>query len=390
MAALSSRIRMLRTAAAVAGIALLLTACAPGADSQRQRSSVPTTPAPSGSTPVMPSGEYDVIATGLDAPWSIVPFGDGVLLSFRDSGQIGFVDAAGEVNAVGDVEGVAAGGEGGLLGLALLDGGDASWLYAYATTANDNRIVRYAVDGTAEAPRLGEREDILTGIPKATIHNGGRLAFGPDGMLYATTGDATGGDIAQDVGSLAGKILRLTPSGGVPDDNPFEDSPVYSLGHRNPQGVAWTSDGRMWASEFGQNTWDELNLIEAGGNYGWPTVEGIAGEDRFIDPEYQWSTSEASPSGLAVVDDTLFMAGLGGQRLWVLLDGVHVPEGSHGLEGAVTASEYFSGEFGRIRDVAAAPGGGLYLISNNTDGRGNPGPDDDRLIKVQLIPMVEG
>ncbi|SEB41136.1 Glucose/arabinose dehydrogenase, beta-propeller fold [Paramicrobacterium humi] len=380
---------MLPAVALAASVALMLAACAPGT-AQPTRTPPPTTPAPAGSQPVMPSGDTETIATHLQAPWSIVPLGGGAILSFRDSGQIGVMDAAGDVRMIGTVAGVSHGGEGGLLGLALLENDDASWLYAYFTSESDNRIVRYALDGMPESLSLGERENILTGIPKAQIHNGGRLAFGPDGMLYATTGDATGGDVAQDEGSLAGKILRLAPDGGIPDDNPFEDSPVYSMGHRNPQGLAWTSDGRMWASEFGQNTWDELNLITPGGNYGWPTVEGIANDDRFIDPVYQWGTSDASPSGLTVIDDTLFMAGLGGQRLWVMLDGVHVPEGSHGLEGAVTASEYFTHEFGRLRDVAPAPDGSLYVLTNNTDGRGNPGPDDDRLIKVQLIPMVEG
>jgi glucose/arabinose dehydrogenase len=146
----------------------------------------------------------------------------------------------------------------------------------------------------------------------------------------------------------------------------------------------------MWASEFGQNTWDELNLIEPGKNYGWPVVEGQAGNPDFVDPEYQWSTSEASPSGLTIVDNTLFMAALRGQRLWGILDGVHVPEGSHGLEGVVTASAYFDGEFGRIRDVAPGPNDTLWLITNNTDGRGSPGRDDDRLIQVELAPLVEG
>lgn len=375
-------------AASVALAAVLLSGCTAQAPSAE--TSVPATPAPAGSSPVMPNGEYDVVSTGLDAPWSIVPYGDGALISLRDTAEIALMDASGAWGVIGTVDGVAHGGEGGLLGLALRDDEDATWLYAYLTTADDNRIVRIALEGTTDAPELGAREDVLTGIPSASIHNGGRLAFGPDGMLYATTGDATGGDAAQDLDSLAGKILRLTPTGGIPEDNPFPGSPVYSLGHRNPQGIAWTSDGRMWASEFGQDTWDELNLIEPGADYGWPTVEGRAGDDRFVDPEYQWPTDEASPSGLAVIDDTLFLAGLGGQRLWVALDGVHVPEGSHGLEGAVTASSFLDGELGRIRDVAEGPDGSLWLITNNTDGRGSPGPDDDRLIEVHLIPMVEG
>ena len=165
-------------------------------------------------------------------------------------------------------------GEGGLLGLAYLDDGAHRWLYAYETTDDDNRIIRIDVDDEAGARRASPRS-CSSGLEKAGNHNGGRIAFGPDGMLYATVGDATNPDSAQDPASLNGKILRMTPTGDVPDDNPIAGSLVYSLGHRNPQGIAWDADGQLWAAEFGQDTWDEFNRIEPGGNYGWPVVEGI-------------------------------------------------------------------------------------------------------------------
>ena len=352
----------------------------------------PDTPAPAqtGAPPVYPTGESTVLATGLDVPWSILRLGESTLLSYRDSGQIMELTPSGDLREVAVVAGVSAGGEGGLLGLAARTQDEQHWIYAYFTSNDDNRIVRMPLTGSPGSLGLGTADVVLDSLEKAGNHNGGRIAFGPDGMLYVTVGDAGNAESAQDPESLNGKILRVTPTGDVPQDNPFDGSEVWSLGHRNPQGLAWDEDGRLWASEFGQNTWDELNLIEPGENYGWPVVEGQAGNAEFVDPAYQWSTDEASPSGLTIVDNTLFMAALRGARLWGILDGIHVPEGSHGLEGIVTASSYFDGEFGRIRDVAPGPDGTLWLITNNTDGRGSPGPDDDRLIEVTLAPLVEG
>ncbi len=197
--------------------------------------------------------------------------------------------------------------------------------------------------------------------------------------FYATAGDATQTSNAQDPDSLNGKILRMTLTGAVPADNPTPGSLVYSMGHRNPQGLAWDADGQLWASEFGQDTWDELNRIEPGGNYGWPIVEGIAKKAGFIDPVYQWKTSEASPSGLAYVSGTFFMAALRGARLWTIYPGT-----------PFDAVAYFTNVYGRIRDAVPGPDGTLWILTNNTDGRGNPQDGDDRLLEVRLNNLQEG
>lgn len=373
---------------AVAALALLaFTACAPGdAAPTSPPPSVPGTPAatspapspPPAPPPVLrPDGSVRELATGLDAPWSIVALPNGaVLVSERDLGRIVEVLPGGGTRVVAEVPGVAPGGEGGLLGLAQLpgDGAREASLYAMFTGPEDNRIVRMPVTGEPGAIALGAPQPVLTGIPKAGNHNGGRLAFGPDGFLYATTGDAGLRDAARDRGSLAGKILRMTPDGAPAPGNPF-GTHVWSLGHRNPQGIAWDASGRLWAAEFGQNTWDELNLIQPGGDYGWPVVEGVAGDPAFVDPVLQWPTSEASPSGLASAGDALFLAALRGERLWAV---------APASAAAPTAEAWFAGEHGRLRDVVAAPGGGLWVLTNNTDGRGDPRAGDDRLLLVGL------
>jgi len=331
--------------------------------------------------PVSPVARPTEIATGLEAPWSILRLESGsTLISERDSGTIVELTADGEQRDVGTVEGVVHVGEGGLLGLATQPG-DESAVFVYLTAASDNRIVRIELTGAAGSYALGESSDILTGLEKASNHDGGRIAFGPDGMLYATVGDASNRESSQDLDSLNGKILRMSPTGSAPDDNPFPDSLVYSYGHRNPQGIAWDDNGQLFAAEFGQNTWDEFNRIDAGGNYGWPEVEGIADGDEFIDPLLQWATDDASPSGLAYVRGTFFMASLKGERIWA----IYTDD-----EGGAGTFAWFEGEYGRIRDVTAGPDGTLWFLTNNTDGRGSPAADDDRLIQSSLGELVEG
>ncbi|MFE6996566.1 PQQ-dependent sugar dehydrogenase [Microbacterium sp. NPDC057659] len=307
------------------------------------------------------------VASGLQAPWSIAPTGDGgALISQRDDGKIIELTPSGSTRVAGTVPDVVSGGEAGLNGIALLD----DWLYAYHATAEDNRVVRLPVTGTPGSLELGAPETIFAGIPVAANHNGGRIAFGPDGLLYVATGDAGARDRAQDRDYLGGKILRLTAEGDPAPGNPF-GTVVYSLGHRNVQGLAWDADGTMWASEFGQDTWDELNRIEPGKNYGWPLHEGIAHADGFVDPVVQWKPEEASPSGIAVIGGTVIVAGLRGERLWVVSTGS--PE---------EAWSMYTGEYGRLRDVVPGPNGTMWVLTNNTDGRGTPRDGDDKLLQM--------
>jgi glucose/arabinose dehydrogenase len=315
--------------------------------------------------------ERRVVARNLDVPWSLAFLPDGsALLTTRDRARLLQVREGGRTVDLGRVPGVDPGGEGGLLGVAVSPDFDEDHaIYLYFTASDDNRVVRMTFE-------RGEAEDpvpILTGIPKAGNHNGGRIAFGPDGYLYVATGDAGDGDASQDRGSLAGKILRITPGGRPAPGNPFGDSPVWSYGHRNVQGLAWAPDGRMYASEFGQNTWDELNLIRPGRNYGWPVVEGRAGRSGFVDPLLQWSTSESSPSGIAVTaDGTVWMAALRGQSLWRIPFSGNDPGRPQRL---------LHEEYGRLRDVVVGPDGRLWVLTNNTS-RGAPREGDDRVLAI--------
>ncbi|WP_371494290.1 PQQ-dependent sugar dehydrogenase [Kitasatospora sp. NBC_00374] len=320
------------------------------------------------------------VADGLNSPWGIVvlPGGD-LLVASRNTGRVTRVAARdGAKTDLGVVPGVVAGGEGGLLGLALSpDYATDHQVYAYLTAADDNRIVRFGYDGQRPpGPQFGTPTTVLTGIPKGSNHDGGRIAFGPDGMLYAGTGESGRTELAQDPASLGGKILRMTPDGAPAPGNPFPGSVVYSLGHRNVQGLAWDGQGRLWASEFGQNTWDELNLITPGANYGWPVVEGQAHRAGYTDPLVQWHTDQASPSGIAYADGAIWMAALRGTRLWrIPVDGDHV-------SGAPEA--FFTGTYGRLRTVVADGDGTLLVSTNNTDGRGQPRAGDDRILRVAI------
>ncbi|MEV0188145.1 PQQ-dependent sugar dehydrogenase [Kitasatospora purpeofusca] len=320
------------------------------------------------------------VTDGLKSPWglAVLPGGD-LLVSERDSARILRVPAKGGGKAVaGTVPGVTSGGEGGLLGLALSpDFATDHQVYAYFSTGSDNRIVRLDLDPSRPAgSRLGAPTVLLSGIPHGPRHNGGRIAFGPDGFLYAGTGDADDRSLAQDRDSLGGKILRLTRDGEPAPGNPFPGSPVWSLGHRNVQGLAWDPQGRLWASEFGQDTWDELNLITPGGNYGWPTVEGAAGRAGFTDPVAQWHTADASPSGIAFASGAVWVAALRGTRLW------RVPVDGDRAAGA--PQDFLKGEYGRLRTVAADGDGTLLLVTDNTDGRGSPRPGDDRILRLDV------
>ncbi|MFI6934628.1 PQQ-dependent sugar dehydrogenase [Streptomyces sp. NPDC050287] len=320
------------------------------------------------------------VAEGLNTPWGVAPLPDGdLLVSSRDKGTITRVDTqSGRKTELGEVTGVSPAGEGGLLGIALSpDYAADHMVYAYFTSASDNRVVRMLYDEKKPSgEQLGAPDTIFKGIPKGVIHNGGRIAFGPDRMLYAGTGESGDTGLSQDTKSLGGKILRLTPEGDPAPGNPFPDSPVYSFGHRNVQGLAWDSKQRLFASEFGQDTWDELNAIKPGGNYGWPDAEGRSDNSAYRNPIAQWRTDDASPSGIAYAKGSVWMAGLKGQRLW------RIP-----LKGTAASADpqaSLRGEYGRLRTVLAAGGDKLWLVTSNTDGRGNPKTGDDRILEIQV------
>lgn len=364
-----------------------LGACSDSSDGST-KDAAPTTsapPAPATVAPNVPQGPVagtpavPVVAgeltRDLQSPWgvAVLPDGDG-LVSSRDNGEIlRFGRGTPEAFVIGKVPDVSHRGESGLLGIALSpDFANDHFLYAYYTSSSDNRIVRMTY---VPGQPLGTPEVLLSGIPSGVTHNGGRIAFGPDGMLYAGTGEAGDKDRAQDRGSLGGKILRMTPDGKPAPGNPFPDSVVWSLGHRNVQGLAWDSKGRLWAAEFGQDTWDELNLIRSGANYGWPIVEGSSGNAKYVNPIAQWGTDDASPSGIAILDDVVYLAGLKGERLW------QAP-----IEGSTVGEPkaYFQGKYGRLRTVVVAGPGELWLVTNATDGRGSPGKGDDRVLRVMM------
>jgi glucose/arabinose dehydrogenase len=320
----------------------------------------------------VPDTAVQTIATNLEIPWAVAFLPDvTALVTERGSGRILSVrapavdaaDSVAQVSEVARIPDVRPGGEGGLLGIAVSPGYAAdSWVYVYYTAASDNRVARLRPGGPIEP--------ILTGIPKAGNHNGGRIAFGPDGMLYIGTGDAGRRDESQDPSSLAGKILRITADGAPAPGNPFGDSPVYSLGHRNVQGLAWDAGGQLFATEFGQNRYDELNRIEPGRNYGWPRVEGMGDDPAFVNPVATWTTSDASPSGLAILDGRAYVACLRGTKLYRIdLDGTN-------------GQQLLSGRYGRLRSATVAPDGTLWLTTSNRDGRGDPATTDDRVLRL--------
>ena len=351
---------------------VLLTACGGSSPVPAAGPAAPPVAAPGTSAPgtsAAPADGPQVLAVGLEAPWGIdfLPGGDA-LVTERDRAQVLRIPAAGGApTLVREIEEAEPAGEGGLLGLAVsptyaTDGR----VFLYVTTARDNRIVSFSMT-EPDAPLV----PVLTGIPKGTIHNGGRLAIGPDGNLWAGTGDVGEKGLAQDSASLGGKVLRMTLQGAPVAG---AESVVFSRGHRNVQGLAFDKTGQPYAVEFGQNRFDEVNRIRQGSNGGWPEVEGAGdGGGRFLSPITTWEPSEASPSGAAIVGDTLYVAALRGKRLWA------VPLADPGNPTAM-----YEGEYGRLRAAAAAPDGSLWVLTSNRDGRGDPVDEDDRVLRLQV------
>lgn len=314
------------------------------------------------------------VQTGLNVPWDI---------AFLPDGQMLVTERPGTLRRIGQhpfsfpIPAVAGAGEGGLMGIALHPDFVTNHLvYLYYTTTDPlrNRVARFKL----EEDTLTFEKLIMDNIPSAIYHDGGQIAFGPDGMLYLTTGDANSPNNAQDPSSLSGKTLRITPEGGIPSDNPFGTA-VWSYGHRNAQGLAWDAQGRLWETEHGRSGatsgYDELNLVEKGKNYGWPTIQGSETGAGMVTPIRNSTASVTwAPSGIAYANGTLYFAGLLGSSLYAA---------DVDANGTVTAfRQYFKGTYGRLRGVVLGPDGYLYITTSNRDGRGAPAAGDDKIIRI--------
>lgn len=327
---------------------------------------------PARSEPVV----VEIVARGLEVPWAIAFAPDGRLFVSERPGRIRVLKA-GRLDARPLATlAVAAVGEGGLMGLTL-DPAFARNGHLYVCYTADkrgsliNRLSRLTLRETV----LSDERVLLDDMPGASTHDGCRVKFGPDGKLYMTMGDAARPPLAQLRESPAGKILRLNSDGTIPPDNPFPGSPVYSLGHRNPQGLAWDRSGRLLAAEHGPRGHDEVNHILPGRNYGWPEVQGRGGAPRFVDPVLESVGETWAPSGIAFGGGDLFIAGLRGRRL---LRVTLAPD-----LAVVRVASFFESTYGRLRDVVAGPDGTLYVTTSNRDGRGWPAHDDDRILRVK-------
>ncbi len=365
------------TALGAAGLgAALLTGC--GGDTQPEetgRPSVPSEATRTASTDDETPGDQELsvteVATGITSPWGVVELDGGdLVVNERDTGRILRVDRdSGESTELRTLPGVEPGGEAGLLGLVMTPEQDA--MLAYYTTTEDSRVVSMSWDGTD----LGEPEVLFGGIPTgAGYHQGGRIVIGPDDLVYIGTGDNGVPENAQDTDSLSGKVLRITLEGEPAPDNPFGNA-VYSYGHRNVEGLTFDDQGRLWSAEFGSSEWDEVNLVEAGDNYGWPVLEGSGGGEEYADPAAVWRTSDASPSGITAWDGSLWLAALRGARLWE----IPMVDGEDTLDQPVA---HLADEYGRLRTVLPSAAGGLLLTTSNTDGRGDVQDGDDRVLSL--------
>ncbi len=331
--------------------------------------------------PVVQPGQTDipavsVVARNLEIPWEMAFMPDGGIIFTERPGRVRLIDANGSLMTapILTLTDVAAIGEGGLLGLALHPGFvQNKFIYLYYTYNASaggikNHVMRYVWNGQT----LAEPQVILDNIPAGSIHDGGRIKFGPDGCLYITTGETGITALSQDLSSLAGKILRINDDGSLPADDPFPGSPVYSYGHRNPEGLAWDNLGRLWATEHGSSAYDELNLIEPGKNYGWPDIRGDQTSAGMVTPVLNSGASTWAPSGMAYLDGNLYFGGLRGQSLFRVSLSTAPP----------SLTMYFNGSFGRLRDVVVGPDGMLYVLTNNRDGRGVPTAADDQILRM--------
>jgi glucose/arabinose dehydrogenase len=375
------RSRRARAVAVSLGAVLALTtACSFGPPDPDQQGAPPNLPTPSAaaSDSSAPEGDQEVavtvLAKGLEVPWGMafLPNG-GALVTERDTGRILQVgpdsDANGltvtEVQRLAEVQ---ASGDGGLLGIAVSPKYSSDrTVYVYYSTTKDNRIGKLVLKN--------KLQPIVTGIPRSRDDNGGALAFGPDGYLYAGTGDATTGTQAQNPKSLGGKILRMTTAGKPAPGNPIKNSLVWSLGHRNVQGLAWDKTKRMYATENGQPKNGELNVIVKGRNYGWAKADGASTDKALSSPMFSWPIADSYCAGAAVLEQSVATACLLGKRIWLL----NVTDNGTVLG---TPQALLTGEYGRLRGLVTAPDGSLWASTSNQEDAGDPGPDDDRIIRL--------
>ncbi len=319
--------------------------------------------------------DIEILAENLEIPWEVVFLPNGEILITERPGNLVKIRDGNKI----PVNGVEHVGEGGLLGMALHpDFAENNRIYLYLTTESEtgliNRVESYELKGN----ELVKKEIIFDNIPGARYHDGGRIAFGPDGYLYILTGDATDENSAQDLNSLAGKILRIKDDGQVAKDNPYNNA-IFSYGHRNPQGITWDETGRIWATEHGRSGvlsgFDELNLIEKGQNYGWPEIQGDEVKEDMVKPVAHSGANETwAPADAAFLNNSVFFTGLRGESLYQ----ARLNENGELIE----IISHFNGDFGRLRAVVAGPDNLLYITTSNTDGRGNVKPGDDKLIRI--------
>jgi aldose sugar dehydrogenase len=336
--------------------------------------------------------QVDAFVTGLEVPWSLVFTSPTRLLVTERPGRVRVIEnGVLQKKPLAVLQDVEASGESGLMGMAIAPDYERSKLLylAYACDTPQGpkvRIARYRDTGDA----LTDRTVIIEGLPAARYHAGCRLRFGPDGKLYATTGDATTREIAQDLKSLGGKTLRLNPDGSIPSDNPFPGSPIFSYGHRNSQGLDWDPrSGLQFQTEHGPSGFDgpgggdEVNIVEAGKNYGWPLVHHRETKEGTVPPLLEY-TPAVAPSGASFSRGNLlpsfrgdfFFATLRGERL------IRVRLDPANPRRVAETEDLFTGVYGRLRDVVSGPDGALYVATSNRDGRGKPSPADDRILRV--------
>jgi glucose/arabinose dehydrogenase len=338
--------------------------------------------------------KVETVAENLEIPWAIAFSPDGRIFFTEREGQVRIIENGILIQDPALTTRVG-GGEGGLLGLALDPEFEKNHhVYLYYTyselLSTYNRVSRF----TENENKLSDEMILLDKIPGSAIHDGGRLRFGPDGKLYITTGDAANADLSQSLSSLAGKILRINTDGTIPSDNPFAGSPVYSYGHRNPQGLDWDpTTNKLVVAEHGPSgergfAHDEINIIEAGKNYGWPHIIGDHTDPKYVSPLFHTGDTTWAPSGTSFYNSNTIPF-LKGKFLVANLRGVHlhVFEIDTTQNKLISEESLFSGQFGRLRDVGVDKDGYIYLLTSNRDGRGSPAPTDDRILR--LAPLLE-